>query len=78
MEPFPHPLTQLLHQWSAGDQSALEKIIPVVHDELHRLARRCMADERPGHTLQPTALVNEAVLVQTLDFKQFQAKVFVL
>jgi len=62
MEPFPHPLTQLLHQWSAGDQAALEKIMPVVYDELHRLARSYMADERPGHTLQPTALVNEAYL----------------
>jgi RNA polymerase sigma factor (TIGR02999 family) len=53
-------VTQLLRAWSAGDQGALELLMPIVYDELHRLAQRYMADERPGHTLQATALVNEA------------------
>jgi RNA polymerase sigma factor (TIGR02999 family) len=55
-------LTQLLRAWSEGDQGALEQLVPLVYEELHRLARRYMADERPGHTLQATALVNEAYL----------------
>ena len=55
-------ITQLLRAWSEGDQSALDALVPLVYDELHRLARRYMADERPGHTLQATALVNEAYL----------------
>jgi RNA polymerase sigma-70 factor (ECF subfamily) len=53
-------LTQLLKAWSEGHEDALEKLMPVVYDDLHRLARRYMSDERSGHTLQPTALVNEA------------------
>jgi RNA polymerase sigma factor (TIGR02999 family) len=57
-----HDVTQLLQAWSDGDQGALEKLMPLVYDELHGLARRYMADERPGHTLQTTALVNEAYL----------------
>jgi len=55
-------LTQLLRAWSDGDEDALEQLVPLVYEELHRLAQRCMADERPGHTLQATALVNEAYL----------------
>src|SRR5262252_3491225 len=55
-------ITELLQSWSQGDQSAAEKLAPLVYDELHRLARRYMSDERPGHTLQTTALVNEAYL----------------
>ena len=51
---------ELLHAWSAGDTSALERLTPIVYDELHRLARRYMRGERPGHSLQTTALVNEA------------------
>ena len=57
-----HEVTQLLRAWSEGDEQALEKLIPLVYDELHRLARRYMAGERPGHTLQTSALVNEAYL----------------
>ncbi|MBZ5563551.1 MAG: sigma-70 family RNA polymerase sigma factor [Acidobacteriia bacterium] len=57
-----HELTQLLHAWSEGEGSALEKLVPLVYGELHRLARRYMAQERPGHTLQTTALVNEVYL----------------
>jgi RNA polymerase sigma factor (TIGR02999 family) len=55
-------VTALLHAWRAGDQSALDRLIPVVHGELRRIARRYMARERQGHTLQPSALVNEAFL----------------
>jgi RNA polymerase sigma factor (TIGR02999 family) len=52
----------LLRAWSDGDQSALEKLTPMVYDELHRLAHLYMKRERPGHSLQTTALVNEAYL----------------
>jgi len=55
-------VTALLHAWRAGDQDALDRLIPVVHGELKRIARRYMARERQGHTLQPSALVNEAFL----------------
>ena len=58
----PPNITQLLVAWSQGDQAALEALTPLVHHELHRLATRFMAGERPGHLLQPTALVNEAYL----------------
>lgn len=53
-------VTELLRRWSDGDEAALEELTPVVHDELRRIARRYMARERGDHTLQPTALVNEA------------------
>ena len=55
-------LTTLLLAWGRGDETALDQLIPLVHDELRRLARRHMARERVGHTLQATALVNEAYL----------------
>jgi RNA polymerase sigma factor (TIGR02999 family) len=55
-------VTQLLLAWSAGDKSALEKLVPLVHRELHRLAKAHMKCERPGHTLQTTALLNEAYM----------------
>jgi len=55
-------VTDLLVAWSDGDQSALERLMPLVHDELRRMAGRYMRGERPGHTLQATALVNEAYL----------------
>jgi RNA polymerase sigma-70 factor (ECF subfamily) len=54
--------TQLLLAWRDGDQEALSRLTPMVYDELHRLARHYMAQEQPGHTLQATALVNEAYL----------------
>jgi len=57
-----HELTQLLRAWSEGDDQALEKLVPLVYAELHRLARHYMAGERAGHTLQTSALVNEAYL----------------
>lgn len=55
-------VTQLLVAWSNGDHAALERLTVLVHQELHRLAARYMAGERPGHVLQTTALVNEAYL----------------
>ena len=58
----PHDVTQLLQAWQDGDPLALEKLIPVVYDELHRLAHCCMMREREKDTLQTTALVHEAYL----------------
>ena len=58
----PQDVTQLLQAWSRGDSSALEKLTPLVYKELHRLAHHYMGRENPGHTLQTTALVNEAYL----------------
>lgn len=55
-------VTQLLKAWGTGDDKALDKLTPVVQQELHRMAHRCMSRERPGHTLQTTALVNEVYL----------------
>jgi RNA polymerase sigma factor (TIGR02999 family) len=58
----PQEVTQLLADWGKGDRSALDKLFPLVHSELRRIAQRQMSGERPGHTLQATALVNEAYL----------------
>ena len=58
----PQEVTQLLAAWGKGDRSALDKLFPLVHAELRRIAQRQMSQERPGHTLQATALVNEAYL----------------
>jgi RNA polymerase sigma factor (TIGR02999 family) len=55
-------ITQLLQSWNQGDQGAIDKLVPLVYDELHRLAQGYMANERPSHTLQTTALINEAYL----------------
>jgi len=66
--PSPPNITQLLLAWSRGEQAALEQLMPLVHEELHRLARRYMGGERRGHTLQATALVNEAYL-RLVDWK---------
>jgi RNA polymerase sigma factor (TIGR02999 family) len=57
-----HQITVLLQAWSEGDQAALERLMPLVYDELHRMAKRYMRRERSGHTLQTTALINEAYL----------------
>jgi len=62
MEGSVHEVTELLQAWSEGQQGALEKLVPMVYRELHRLAHRYMVQERAGHTLQTTALVNEAYL----------------
>jgi len=62
-------ITQLLMAWNQGDQTALDQLIPLVYAELRRLAERYMARESPGHTLQTTALVNEAYL-RLIDQRQ--------
>ena len=64
-------VTDLLVAWRNGDDGALERLVPLVHAELRRIARRHMAHERDGHTLQPTALVNEAYL-RLVDARQVQ------
>jgi len=56
----PHEITELLEQWSGGNQAALDKLYPLVYEELRRLARSYMRREPKGHTLQTTALINEA------------------
>lgn len=61
-DPAPKTVTQLLLQWRAGDEQALNQLLPLVYDELRRLAGRYMQSERSDHTLQPTALVHEAYL----------------
>src|SRR5258705_8088406 len=65
----PPEVTQLLIDWSNGDERALQQLIPLVHEELRRVARRHMAHERAQHTLQATALVNEAY-VRLVDIRQ--------
>jgi RNA polymerase sigma factor (TIGR02999 family) len=67
-EPPPHEVTGLLQAWSAGNEQALEKLVPLVYRQLHRAARRYMAGERSGHTLQATALINE-VYVRLVDIR---------
>jgi RNA polymerase sigma-70 factor, ECF subfamily len=62
MEASARELTQLFSDWEEGSHSALERMIPLVYDELRKLARRCMSRESPGNTLQTSALVNEAYL----------------
>lgn len=61
-EPQQHEVTRILHDWSGGDKKAPERLMPLVYDELRRLARVYLARERVAHTLQPTALVHEAYL----------------
>ena len=63
-----HEVTALLIAWSDGDQSALEKLVPLIHAELYRLAKRYMGRQSPDHLLQPTALVNEAY-IRLIDWK---------
>src|SRR6185436_14006837 len=62
MRPAQHEVTKLLRDWSDGDESALDKLTPLVYDELHRLAHQHMRRENAGHMLQTSALVNEAYL----------------
>jgi RNA polymerase sigma-70 factor (ECF subfamily) len=66
--PARHQITELLAEWREGNQSALDELYPLVYDELHRLARRYMSRERKDHTLQTTALINEAY-VRLVDQK---------
>ncbi|MGH9908562.1 MAG: sigma-70 family RNA polymerase sigma factor [Pyrinomonadaceae bacterium] len=69
--PPPEEVSQLLMDWRDGDQAALDKLIPVVHRELRRLAHHYMRQERAGHTLQTTALVNEAYM-RLVDHKRMR------
>jgi RNA polymerase sigma factor (TIGR02999 family) len=69
--PRQHEITELLAEWRDGNQSALDELYPLVYNELHRLARRYMSRERKGHTLQTTALINEAY-VRLVDQKNVQ------
>ena len=62
MEAARADVTQLLQQWSSGQEQALDRLLPQIHDELRKLAASYLRRERPDHTLQPTALVNEAFL----------------
>src|SRR6185295_14360246 len=69
MPPFEsHNVTELLRAWSDGDEAALDRLAPLVHNELHRLARRYMSGERENHLLQTSALINEAYL-RLIDWK---------
>ena len=70
--PTPREVTQLLAEWSSGDESALGELIPLVEKELHRLAHHYMRRERAGHTLQTTALINEAYLRLAREKGHFQ------
>jgi len=70
-EPSVGDISVLLRAWSDGDRNALERLTPIVYEELHRLADRYMKRERRGHSLQTTALVNEAY-VRLVDYKRMQ------
>jgi len=67
----PSEVTQLLIDWRNGDRSAIDKLMPIVYEELRRIARRYMRQERPSHTLQTTALVHEAYC-KLLDQREMQ------
>lgn len=67
-EPATPEVTQLLQKWSDGDAEALERLTPIIDSELHRIAKRYLARERGGHTLQTTGLVNEAY-IRLIDWK---------
>src|SRR5262245_51914564 len=66
--PTTHEVTEMLQAWCDGDHDALDRLTPLVHAELHRLAGHYMRRERPGHALQTTALLNEAY-VRLIDWK---------
>lgn len=80
-QPESSEITALLKAWGGGEQDALTRLTAVLHGELHRIARRYMHNERPGHTLQTTALVNEAYLrlidVKNVDW-QHRAQFFAI
>jgi RNA polymerase sigma factor (TIGR02999 family) len=66
-----HDVTELLVEWRQGNEDAVQRLLPLVHEELRRLARRHMAGERPDHVLQATALVNE-VYLRLIDIRRVQ------
>jgi RNA polymerase sigma-70 factor (ECF subfamily) len=70
-EPAVGDVSTLLRAWSGGDQSAIKRLTPIVYEELRRLSRRYLKRERTGHSLQTTALVNEAY-VRLVDYKRMQ------
>jgi RNA polymerase sigma-70 factor (ECF subfamily) len=70
-DPANPEVSGLLRAWSDGDRAALDRLTPIVYDELHRLAGRYMRGERPGHSLQTTALVNEAYM-RLVDYKSMR------
>ncbi len=70
-----HEVTELLRQWRRGDKEALDKLTPLVYDELHRLAHQYISRERPGHTLQTTALVNDVEWQSRAHFFAVSAQV---
>jgi RNA polymerase sigma-70 factor (ECF subfamily) len=73
--PPPNEITQLLLLWSRGDQAALDRLVEVVYEELYKLAHGYLRQERPDHTLQPTALINEAYLrLVKQDFPEWQSR----
>jgi len=73
--PSPNEITQLLRRWSQGDPTALDQLMPIVLRELRRLAGGYLRGERPNHTLQPTALINEAYLrLISQDFPEWQSR----
>jgi RNA polymerase sigma factor (TIGR02999 family) len=75
MQTPPNEITQLLRKWSDGDRDALDQLMPVVYQELRKLASSYLRDERPDHTLQPTALINEAYLrLVKQDFPEWQSR----
>jgi RNA polymerase sigma-70 factor (ECF subfamily) len=70
-EPAVGDISALLRAWIGGDQSALERLAPIVYREIRGLTRRYMQRERPGHSLQTTALVNEAYM-RLVDYKRME------
>jgi len=76
MQAPPHnEITPLLLRWSQGDEIALSQLLPIVYQELHRLAQHYLRGENPDHTLQPTALINEAYLrLVKQDFPEWQSR----
>lgn len=73
--PPPNEITPLLLRWSQGDSAALTQLLPIVHEELRKLAQGYMRRERQDHTLQPTALINEAYLrLIKQDFPEWQSR----
>lgn len=73
--PPPNEITPLLLRWSQGDTAALTQLLPVVYAELRKLAQNYLRRERSGHTLQPTALINEAYLrLVKQDFTEWQSR----
>src|SRR6266853_3987703 len=71
MTPSPQQVTQLLVAYSAGDRAALDELMPLVYEELRQMAHHYISRERPGHTLQTSALINEAY-IRLVDQKNIQ------